>query len=142
MDIALCCDFTDLDIGIYESDLTFHSNDPLNDSVIVDVKIDVQLFDVIDPAAPVMPVEFGIVSAYPNPFNSVLQINYGLVEAGVVSLNVYDLAGHHVAELVNDYLNAGMHISALDGFELSSGVYLLRLQSGIDVSLLKVVLVR
>ncbi|MBA7575563.1 hypothetical protein ES708_17393 [subsurface metagenome] len=142
IDIALCCDFTDLDSGIYESHLTFHSNDPVNDSVIVFVEIDVQLYDVVDPAASVMPVEFGIVSAYPNPFNSVLQISYSLEAAGDVRLGVYDLAGRHVAELVKGYFNPGMYAAELNGIDLSSGVYLLRLESGIDVSLLKIVLVR
>ncbi|NQT34758.1 T9SS type A sorting domain-containing protein, partial [bacterium] len=89
-----------------------------------------------------LPVEFGINSAYPNPFNSVLQISYSLVEAGDVSLNVFDLTGRHVAELVSGHVKAGTHTAVLDGIDLSSGVYLLRLESGGDVSLMKVALVK
>ncbi|NQT34397.1 carboxypeptidase regulatory-like domain-containing protein, partial [bacterium] len=93
-------------------------------------------------ASSVMPVEFGINSAYPNPFNSVMRISYGLVEAGDVSLNVYDLTGRHVVELVNGYFKTGMHVAVLDGIDLSSGLYMLRLESGSDVSQMKVVLVK
>jgi len=90
----------------------------------------------------VIPVEFGISSAYPNPFNSVMRISYGLVEAGDVSLNVFDLTGRHVAELVSGHFKAGMHTTVLDGADLSSGVYLLRLESDSDVSQMKVALVK
>jgi len=93
-------------------------------------------------ASSAVPVEFGICSAYPNPFNSVLRISYGLVEAGDVSLKVYDLTGRHIAELVNGYFKAGAHTAVLDGVDLSSGVYLLRLESNSDVSQVKVVLVK
>ncbi|NQT34896.1 T9SS type A sorting domain-containing protein, partial [bacterium] len=93
-------------------------------------------------ASSVMPVEFGISSAYPNPFNSVMRISYGLVEAGDVSLNVFDLTGRHVAELVRGHFKAGTHTAVLDGADLSSGVYLLRLESGSDVSQMKVALVK
>ncbi|NQT34477.1 carboxypeptidase regulatory-like domain-containing protein [bacterium] len=89
-----------------------------------------------------LPVEFGISSAYPNPFNSVLRINYGLVKAGDVSLKVYDLTGRHVAELVKGNFKAGTHVAVFDGIDLSSGVYLLRLESGSDVSQMKVALVK
>ena len=93
-------------------------------------------------ASSAVPVEFGISSAYPNPFNSVMRISYGLVVAGDVSLNVYDLTGRHVAELVSGHFKAGTHAAVLDGIDLSSGVYLLRLESGGDVSQMKVALVK
>ena len=90
----------------------------------------------------VIPIEFGISSAYPNPFNSVMRISYGLVKAGDVSLKVYDLTGRHVAELVKGNFKAGTHVAVFDGIDLSSGVYLLRLESGNDVSQMKVALVK
>ncbi|NQT33984.1 T9SS type A sorting domain-containing protein, partial [bacterium] len=93
-------------------------------------------------ASSVIPVEFGISSAYPNPFNSVMRISYGLVEAGDVSLNVFDLTGRHVAELVSGHFKAGTHTTVFDGIDLSSGVYLLRLESNGDVSQMKVALVK
>jgi len=93
-------------------------------------------------ASSIVPVEFGISSAYPNPFNSVMRINYGLVEAGDVSLNVFDLTGRHVAELVSVQVQAGTHTVVLDGINLSSGVYLLRLEAGSEVSQMKVALVK
>ena len=93
-------------------------------------------------ASSAVPVEFGINSAYPNPFNSVLRISFGLVKAGDVSLNVYDLTGRHVAELVSGHFKAGIRTAVFDGADLSSGLYLLRLESGSGVSQVKVVLVK
>ncbi|NQT35092.1 T9SS type A sorting domain-containing protein, partial [bacterium] len=93
-------------------------------------------------ASSIIPVEFGIGSAYPNPFNSVMKISYGLFEAGDVSLDVYDLTGRHVVELVHGNFKAGIHNTVFDGTDLSSGVYLLRLESGSDVSQMKIALVK
>ncbi|NQT34567.1 T9SS type A sorting domain-containing protein, partial [bacterium] len=69
-------------------------------------------------------------------------ISYGLIEAGEVSLNVYDLTGRHVAELVSGQIAAGIHTAVFDGIDLSSGVYLLRLESGNEISQMKVALVK
>ena len=93
-------------------------------------------------ASSAVPVEFGISSSYPNPFNSIMRVSYALPEAGDVSLNVYDLTGRHVAELVSGHFKAGTHTAVLDGADLSSGIYLLRLESGSEVSLVKVALVK
>ena len=90
----------------------------------------------------VTPSDFEITSAYPNPFNSSLKVNYGLAKAGEVSLNVYDIAGRLVVQMVNGWMDAGNHSAILDGSELPSGVYLLRLKSGTDVSQLEIALVK
>ncbi len=89
-----------------------------------------------------VPEDFAIISAYPNPFNSVLRISYGLVEAGDVSLNVFDLSGRHVAELVNGRRTSGFHTAIFDGTHLASGVYLVRFDAAGHTSQMKVVMVR
>jgi len=89
-----------------------------------------------------LPQEFGIVSAYPNPFNSQMRVSYSLLESGLVDLAVYDLSGRLVAELMSGRQATGNHTVLFDGTGMPSGVYMLRLQSGGQSSLMKVMLVK
>jgi len=75
------------------------------------------------------PEEYTIVENYPNPFNPTTTISYSLVEAGKVSLTVYDLAGRQVAEVVNGLREAGTHEVTFDATGLSSGVYIYQLSA-------------
>ena len=88
------------------------------------------------------PVEFGIVSAYPNPFNSLTRIGYSLAEAGIVDVAVYDLSGRRVAELASGARESGVHSLTFDASGLSSGVYLVKLESAGQVARQKLTLVK
>jgi len=89
-----------------------------------------------------MPVEFGLRSAYPNPFNGQLRVEYGLEKDGIVELSIYDLTGREVSKLHSGQQTAGIHMLTWDAGELVSGIYLVRLScDGRDV-VMKVVLVR
>jgi len=57
-------------------------------------------------------------------------IGYELPAAGHVHLAVYDLLGREVAVLVNGQMPSGHHQAAFDGQNLSSGIYVYRLQTG------------
>jgi len=89
-----------------------------------------------------VPEEFGIISAYPNPFNSRMQVMYSLPDAALVEIDVFDLSGRHVAELVNGCMTAGFHTVLFDGTHLSSGVYLVRFDAAGHTSQMKVVMVK
>jgi len=89
-----------------------------------------------------LPVEFGIESAYPNPFNSRTQIRFGLADASVASLHLYDLSGRLLREISLGRLSAGSHVTTVDGATLSSGVYLLELVAGAEFSRRKLTLVK
>ena len=90
----------------------------------------------------VIPTDFAITSAYPNPFNSVMRIGYALPEAADVRLSVYDVTGRLVTELVRGRMQIGMHTAVLDGADLASGVYLIRLDAAGKTSQIKVALVK
>ena len=74
-----------------------------------------------------------ILSNYPNPFNPSTIIRYQLPENGPVTLQVFDLLGRQVAELVNEVQSAGMHSIHFNAEHLSSGLYIYRLQTGEQV---------
>jgi agmatine/peptidylarginine deiminase len=73
------------------------------------------------------PSAFGLVSAYPNPFNPSTSISYQLSADSKISLKIYDTAGRLAANVVNGWQNAGEHQVTFDGSNLASGIYLVRL---------------
>ncbi|MCF7809520.1 T9SS type A sorting domain-containing protein [bacterium] len=89
-----------------------------------------------------VPLEFGIVSAYPNPFNSEISIGFNLISDGKTSLRVFDLQGREVAVIGQSELSAGAHQLMWDASGFGSGVYIVRLEAEGEVSARKVVLLR
>ena len=76
-----------------------------------------------------LPDEYGLIN-YPNPFNSSTQINVKIAKPGILSIKVYSVIGEEVAEIVNNFYEAGTHKFYFNSKELSSGVYLLRMSIG------------
>ncbi len=60
---------------------------------------------------------------YPNPFNPSTSIAFTIPETGMVRLNIYNVLGELVSELVNENLEAGFHQYQFNGSNLTSGVY-------------------
>ncbi len=87
-------------------------------------------------------VSFTLESAYPNPFNSTLRVGYSLPMGADVELNLYDLSGRLLAELVDGRIRAGIHSVLFDGSNLASGIYILRYETAGHTSQMKVVLVK
>lgn len=79
---------------------------------------------------------------YPNPFNPSTVIGYQLSEAGDVRLSVFDLLGREVAVLVNQNQSAGSYNVTFDATNLTSGMYMYRLQSGSKTLTGKMLLVK
>lgn len=70
-----------------------------------------------------------LLVAYPNPFNPLIVIPFSLESSGYVNLEIYDLLGRKVASLVNQLMEAGIHEQRFDASNLSSGTYIVRMQS-------------
>ncbi|MCL4305337.1 T9SS type A sorting domain-containing protein [bacterium] len=78
---------------------------------------------------PLLPSEFRLYPAYPNPFNSSTRLRFALDRDSEVSLTVFDLQGRHVADLLGSTrLSAGVHELTWDANGLASGLYFVRLQ--------------
>jgi hypothetical protein len=88
------------------------------------------------------PTAFELRGNYPNPFNPTTVIRYSVPTTADVSLTVYDMLGRQVAVLVNGTQAAGSYDVNFDATNLSSGMYLYRLQSGSFVQTQKMMLVK
>lgn len=89
-----------------------------------------------------LPLEFGINAAYPNPFNSHVRINYSLEEPGFTSIHILDLTGREVATLVNQSTTAGNFSATWNAEQMPSGLYIARLESLGRMSSMKLMLVK
>ncbi len=77
---------------------------------------------------PAPPAALTLRAPFPNPFNPVTRIRFGLPRAGRVRAVVYDLRGRRVDEPLRATLAAGWHEFTWNARGRASGVYFLRLE--------------
>jgi len=74
-----------------------------------------------------IPSAFTLLQNYPNPFNPATKINYSLPYDSKVTLEVYNITGGRIIQLVNEEQSAGYYSadfnSSLLNRNISSGVY-------------------
>ena len=85
---------------------------------------------------------YKLFNNYPNPFNPSTKIKYSVANKSFVSLKVYDISGKEVASIVNREQSAGEYEVDFNAAELSSGVYLYKLQAGSFVETKKMILLK
>jgi hypothetical protein len=74
-----------------------------------------------------LPKNFQLSQNYPNPFNPTTKIDYQVPVDAKVILEVYNIAGQKVVELVNQEQSAGYYSVNFGSSKLSSGVYIYRI---------------
>ncbi len=82
-----------------------------------------------------MPETFALFQNFPNPFNPSTQIRYAVGTDSRTSLRVYDILGREVTTIVDGWQPAGEYSVIWNGRnsageEVSSGVYICRLEAG------------
>lgn len=76
-----------------------------------------------------VPNSYGLLNAYPNPFNPSTTIQYDVPEETYVRLTVFDVLGREVARLVDGQRNEGRYSVTFDASGLKSGMYFYRLET-------------
>lgn len=94
-----------------------------------------------------LPRSFALFANYPNPFNPGTTIRFDMARASHVRITVHNLLGQKVRTLVNDHLETGGHSVAWNGCDdlgrqVSSGIYICRMQTNEFTKSRKLVLVR
>lgn len=82
-----------------------------------------------------IPSQYQLYQNYPNPFNPNTTISFVLPEPAHVQVQIFDLNGREVKQLVDRVCNAGVHSVVWNGTDeaqqkVSSGIYICRLNSG------------
>lgn len=98
--------------------------------------------DIEDELRTDLPSVTALTGNYPNPFNPMTVIGYQLSEGVNTSVRVYDLLGREVAVLVNGFQSPGRYEVSFNAMNLSSGVYLIRMQAGAQSFTRKMMLVK
>ncbi len=101
----------------------------------------------VDYETATIPTEFELFQNFPNPFNPSTTIRYSLIEPGNVSIKIYDVLGKEVKTLVNEIKTVGTHSTIWNGDDnfgnnVSSGIYLYRIESGSFFKAKKMILLR
>lgn len=94
---------------------------------------------------PNIPIVHGINTVYPNPFNPLVTISCGMKLNGSASLKVFNTRGQLVKTVFSGVWDKGTHTLQWDGTDetgqkLSSGVYLMRMETNSGISVKKIVL--
>ena len=90
----------------------------------------------------VIPTEYYLSEAYPNPFNSATRISFGLPFASQVSVELFDISGRKIRTLIEEYKSAGNYTTTLFAADLSSGLYFVRLKASDQLFSNKIMLIK
>ena len=92
--------------------------------------------------SPVTVDMFVLEQNYPNPFNPSTTISFSIQTDQFVTLKVFNAIGEEMATLINKNLTRGTHNINFNADGLSSGFYIYRLESGNQVQVRKMMLLK
>ena len=106
----------------------------------------VELNDVLNVAVEdpddALPSDYALLQNYPNPFTSSTRVAFAMSRPSAVRIAVFDVTGRQVAVLVDGSLGAGRHEVDFNADGLSSGTYLIRMETPSGIQTRKTVLIR
>jgi hypothetical protein len=88
------------------------------------------------------PHEFYLSQNYPNPFNPNTIIEFEIPNRQMVRLKVFDLLGNEIQELLNEVKDSGQYKIEFKTTNLTSGIYMYRLQTEEFIVMKKMILLR
>jgi len=87
-------------------------------------------------------LEYSLAQNYPNPFNPSTTITYSIKSDGFVNLKVFDMLGTEVANLVNEFQDAGNYSVTFNAANLPSGIYVYKIEASSFTDTKKLILLR
>jgi hypothetical protein len=83
----------------------------------------------------ILPANFSLAQNYPNPFNPSTTINYDIPSRAQVTIEVFNVLGQQIRQLVNEVQSAGAYSVDWDGRDsngsrVASGVYFYKIHAG------------
>jgi len=79
---------------------------------------------------------------YPNPFNPATKINFEIPSISNVSIQIFDVTGKLITELLNKEIQPGYHTVEFNAVNISSGIYFYRLKTDNFIVTKKMVLMK
>ena len=89
-----------------------------------------------------IPESFSLDNAYPNPFNPVTTLEFGIPLDMEVSINVYNLQGRLIETLAQRYMEAGYHSVVWNADSHPSGIYFVNMRAYEYVNTQKLMLIK
>ena len=96
----------------------------------------------LDVAITIIPDEYTLERAYPNPFNPVTTLSFTIPTQSEVALSIYNIQGREVSTLISGYMDAGYHSVVWNADSYSSGVYFVKMVAGEFVNTQKLMLIK
>ena len=98
--------------------------------------------ELLDVAVTIIPDEYTLARAYPNPFNPVTTLSFAIPVDSEVILSVYNLQGRELASLIDGNMEAGYHSVVWNADAYGSGIYFVKMVAGEFVNTQKLMLVK
>jgi len=89
-----------------------------------------------------LPTQFIMNQNFPNPFNPVTTIQFGMKHSGDVTIDVYNILGQNVATVWKGYKPAGYHKVQFNAENLATGMYLYRMQTRDFIEIRKMIILK
>lgn len=139
--LMISVSFTPDAAKLYLDTLTIHNNTP--QPIVYAL-----LFGTGDPVVGIyrehggVPSVFSLSQNYPNPFNPSTTVSFGLPEASRVRFSLHDIVGREMGVLIDEFKTPGYYSISIDASRFSSGIYFYKLQTGKNIKVKKMQLLK
>ena len=76
------------------------------------------------------PIDFGIINAYPNPFNPSINIEFSVPELSDAMIKVIGMDGRYIQTIASGVKPSGLYRLRWTPNNIATGMYLIQFQSG------------
>jgi photosystem II stability/assembly factor-like uncharacterized protein len=101
-----------------------------------------QLMNAQQNATMLLPFKFILHQNYPNPFNPRTKIKYDIPSTTQVQIQVFDMVGRLVANVLDETVEAGTHLVDFNAVNVSAGIYFCRMKANGYSQITKMVLLK